>query len=50
MVVNWCKKVMFVDKVNVFEFSRVWCEVVEEVVKDYLDVEFEYMFVDLVVM
>lgn len=50
MVVVRKGKVIFVDKVNVFELSRLWCDVVEDVVKDFFDVKLEYMFVDNVVM
>jgi 3-isopropylmalate dehydrogenase len=35
-----------VDKANVLEASRLWREVVQEVAKDYPDVETEHMFID----
>lgn len=41
---------MLVDKVNVLVISCLWCEIVEEVVKDYLDVEFDYIYIDNVIM
>ena len=40
------KKVTSVDKANVLEVSELWREVVEEVAKDYPDVELEHMYVD----
>ncbi len=40
------KKVCSVDKANVLETSRLWRSVVQEVAKEFPDVETEHMFID----
>lgn len=40
------KKLTSVDKSNVLEVSALWKEVVEEVAKEYPDVELEHLYVD----
>jgi len=40
------KRVCSVDKANVLEVSQLWREVVEEVSKDYPEVELTHMYVD----
>lgn len=40
------KRLCSVDKANVLETSRLWREVVQEVSKNYPDVETEHMFID----
>jgi len=44
------KKVTSVDKSNVLETSRLWREVVNDVAKDYPEVELEHLLVDAMTM
>ncbi len=44
------KRLCSVDKANVLEVSQFWREVVEEVAKDYPEVELSHMYVDNVAM
>ena len=44
------KKVTSVDKSNVLETSRLWRETVNEVAKDYPDVELEHLLIDAMTM
>ncbi len=43
-------KVTSVDKSNVLETSRLWRKIVEDVAKDYADVELEHLLVDAMTM
>ncbi|RXJ73309.1 3-isopropylmalate dehydrogenase [Veronia nyctiphanis] len=40
------KKVCSIDKANVLQSSILWREVVEEIAKDYTDVELSHMYID----
>jgi 3-isopropylmalate dehydrogenase len=43
-------KLCSVDKANVIETSRLWCEVVQQVALDYPDVKVEHQFVEATAM
>ena len=44
------RKLTSVDKANVLETSRLWRDVVNDVAKDYLDVEVDHLYVDACAM
>jgi 3-isopropylmalate dehydrogenase len=44
------KRLASVDKANVLETSRLWREIVNEVAKNYQDVELEHLYVDATAM
>ena len=44
------KKLTSVDKANVLATSKLWRKVVEDVAKDYEDIELEHMYVDAMAM
>jgi 3-isopropylmalate dehydrogenase len=44
------RKVMSVDKANVLESSRLWRETINQVAKEYPDVQLEHQFVDSAAM
>lgn len=50
MAMNRSKKLCCVDKANVLESSRLWRETVQDMEKDFPEVEVSYEFVDAVAM
>lgn len=46
LAMNRRRKLTLVDKANVLETSRLWREIVQQISKDYPEVEVDYMFVD----
>ena len=50
MAMNRSKKLCCVDKANVLETSRLWRETVQQMEKDFPEVEVSYEFVDAVAM
>lgn len=44
------KKFISVDKVNILDSLKFWRSIVNEMVKDYLEVEVNYLYVDNIVM
>lgn len=50
MAMNRSKKLCCVDKANVLETSRMWRETVQQMEKDFPEVEVSYEFVDAVAM
>lgn len=50
MAMKRSKKLCCVDKANVLEASRLWRETIQEMEKDYPEIEVSYEFVDAVAM
>lgn len=50
MAMNRSKKLCCVDKANVLETSRLWRETVQQLAREYPEVEVSYEFVDAVAM
>ncbi|MCB0475794.1 MAG: 3-isopropylmalate dehydrogenase [Flavobacteriaceae bacterium] len=50
MAMNRSRKLCCVDKANVLETSRLWRETVQQLAKEYPEVEVSYEFVDAVAM